>query len=182
MTHNNWPALDYKKLEKTHHSLHMWMQIVGKLRLAATPWVNHSWHATLYPCASGMTTSLIHGENYDLEVLFDFHQHKLRLITTDGRQSEMKLESMAVADFYKKFNELLKELKVYVEIHHKPNEVFDIPAFLEQTETTEYDPQLANDFWQALLRSSSVFNHFRTSFLGKVSRVHFFWGSADLAV
>lgn len=179
---SQWPAIPYPRFEATNNTLHMWAQIVGKFRLANTPWVNHSWHATLYPTARGLTTGPVPVARGVLEVTFDFVTHRLRLETSDGREDSFALEAMSVADFHRKFQGALAALDAPTAFHHAPNEVPDPVPFAKQTELGHYDPDAARDFWQALLSIADVFARFRTGFLGKVSPVHLFWGSFDLAV
>ena len=178
----HWPDIPYARWQPTGQSLHMWSQIVGKFRLATTPWVNHSWQATLYVSARGLSTSLIPGEQAAYEVHFDFIDHRLVVDATDGRRESFALEPMSVADFHRRFTAAIGKLGADVTLHHAPNEVPDPVPFAEQTDAGAYDPQAAHDFWQALLRIDAVFKHFRTGFLGKVSPVHLFWGSFDPAL
>ncbi len=160
----------------------MWLQIVGKFRLANSPWVNHSWHATFYVTARGLTTSLIPGRDGGYEVVFDFVDHVLRVTTTDGREEAISLAPMPVASFHERFLGALARLGAPTRMHHAPNEVPDPVPFREQTAPGAYDPAAAQDFWRALVATDAVFSEFRTGFLGKVSPVHLFWGSFDLAV
>ena len=178
----HWPDIPYGRWQATGQSLHMWSQIVGKFRLATTPWINHSWQATLYVGARGLTTSLIPGDEAAFEVGFDFVDHRLVVDASDGRRESFALEPMSVAEFHRRFTAVLDKLGAGVRLHHAPNEVPDPVPFAEQTDPGAYDPAAAHDFWQALLRIDAVFKHFRTGFLGKVSPVHLFWGSFDLAV
>ncbi|MGB0498130.1 MAG: DUF5996 family protein [Rubricella sp.] len=179
---SNWPRLDYAKWKETGESLHMWSQIVGKFRLAHTPWVNHSWHATFYVTARGLGTSLVPGPEAGYEVLFDFIDHRLVLHATNGQVESFALEPMSVAEFHSRFLAALSRIGAPTEIHGSPNEVPDAIPFREQTAPGAYDPQAAQDFWRALVAMDGVFKTFRTSFLGKVSPVHIFWGSFDMAV
>jgi len=160
----------------------MWLQIVGKFRLANTAWVNHSWHATFYVTGRGLTTSLVPGRDAGYEVVFDFLDHALRVTTTEGAEEQFALEPMPVAAFHERFLAVLARLGAPTRMHHAPNEVPDPVAFREQTAAGAYDPAAAQDFWRALAACDAVFEDFRTSFLGKVSPVHLFWGSLDLAV
>lgn len=160
----------------------MWLQIVGKFRLAATPWINHSWQAAFYVNARGLTTSLIPGVEGGYEAQFDFVEHVLRIYSTDGRTRSIPLRPMSVADFYRSFLAALEALDAPTGFHDRPNEVPDPVPFIEQTEKGAYDRGAVEDFWRALLCVDSIFKHFRTGFLGKSSPVHLFWGSFDLAV
>jgi hypothetical protein len=177
-----WPELPFAAWKDTCATLHLWTQIVGKTRLALTPWLNHSWHVTLYVTARGLTTSLISGKDFDFEIVFDFVDHALVIRTSDGRSQSIALKPMSVADFYVAYRNALAALRIDVQISGTPNEVIDAIPFAGDTSHRSYDPEYANRFWRALLRSHEVFSHFRTGFLGKASPVHFFWGSFDLAV
>ncbi|HEX9159586.1 MAG TPA: DUF5996 family protein [Rhizomicrobium sp.] len=177
-----WPELPYAAWKDTCTTLQLWTQIVGKTRLALTPWLNHSWHVTLYVNARGLTTSLISGARCDLEIAFDFIKHVLLIRTGSGRVESIGLKSMSVADFYSAYRAALAAVGVDVELSGAPNEVIDAIPFARDTVHASYDPEYANRFWRVLLRSHEVFSHFRTGFLGKASPVHFFWGSFDLAV
>ncbi|MEL6466091.1 MAG: DUF5996 family protein [Pseudomonadota bacterium] len=174
-----WPTLDYTTWKETGESLHMWAQIVGKFRLAQTPWVNHSWHATLYVNARGLTTGLIPG---GFEVRFDFIDHRLIVNAASANQSGFDLDAMSVADFDTAFKDALRQVGAPTHYHHFPNEVQDPVPFTEQTHPGAYDRQAVQDWWRALTSIVPVFQQFRTAFLGKVSPVHLFWGSFDLAV
>lgn len=160
----------------------MWTQIVGKIRLAQTPWINHSWHATFYVTARGLSTSLIPDEAQSYEVVFDFVHHQLVIATTKGDTENFALEDMSVADFWDKFLQTLEKLGLASDCHHAPNEVVDPIPFREQTAVVHYDRPAVENLWQALVSIDRVFKHFRTGFIGKVSPVHLFWGSFDLAV
>lgn len=177
-----WPDIPYARWKDTGASLHMWTQIVGKFRLAQTPWINHSWQATFYVSGRGLSSSLIPGTGCSYDVTFDFVDHRLKIDTTDGRQESFALEPMSVAQFHQCFLAALETLGAPSDIHHAPNEVPDPVPFREQTSPGAYDPEAVRDFWQALVSIDAVFKHFRTGFLGKVSPVHLFWGSFDLAV
>jgi hypothetical protein len=178
----SWPEIPYARWKPTGESLHMWTQIVGKFRLAQTPWINHSWQATFYVTARGLATSLIPGAERSYEVTFDFIEHRLQVDSTDGRRESLALEPMSVAQFHARFLEALARLGAPTDFHHAPNEVPAPVPFREQTAPGAYDPDAARDFWRALVAIDGVFKHFRTGFLGKVSPVHLFWGSFDLAV
>jgi Family of unknown function (DUF5996) len=177
-----WPALPFPEWKATAKTLHMWTQVVGKVRLALSPWTNHSWHVTLYLTARGLTTSPIPFRDRILEIRFDFVSHELRLLTSDGGLKTIPLRSQSVAQFYRAVIAALRELEIEVEINTTPNEVDPAIPF-EQNETdSAYDPEFANRFWRVLLQSDRVFKEFRSEFCGKCSPVHFFWGSFDLAV
>lgn len=178
----DWPDIPFQRWQLSGQSLHMWTQIVGKFRLAQTPWINHSWQATFYVNARGLTTSLIPGANASYEATFDFIDHKLLVYSSLGGQRAMTLGPMSVSSFHEKFLKILKDLGAPTDLHDRPNEVEDPVAFAKQTEAGFYDPDAVQDFWRALLAIDAVFKKFRTGFLGKVSPVHFFWGSFDLAI
>jgi hypothetical protein len=177
-----WPSLDYAAWSDTCATLHMWTQIVGKIRLAKTPWINHSWHVTLYPTARGLTTGPIPDGNRVFEIRFDFILHELRILTDDGDIRQLELKPQSVAKFYRLVMDALRELGISVEINTTPNEVADAIPFERDDKHASYDPEYANRFWRVLLQSSRVFTEFRSGFCGKCSPVHFFWGSFDLAV
>lgn len=175
----DWPSLAW---EETCTSLHLWSQIVGKLRLAQTPWINHSWHVALYVTARGLTTSPIPHLGRSFEVDFDFIDHRLAIATSDGLTATMRLEAMSVANFYRKLRELLQRLALDIRINARPNEVITAIPFDEDRLHAAYDADYAHRLWRALAQADRVFKQFRSGFIGKVSPVHFFWGSFDLAV
>ncbi|HYJ06389.1 MAG TPA: DUF5996 family protein [Chthoniobacterales bacterium] len=177
-----WPALPFSEWKATSKTLHMWTQIVGKVRLASTPWTNHSWHVTLYLTARGLTTSPIFVGARVLQIDFDFVDHVLRLQTGEGIKKNIKLAPKSVAAFYREVMDALGELEIAVEINTTPNEVDPAIPFEENKTDSAYDPEYANRFWRVLLQSDRVFKEFRAEFCGKCSPVHFFWGSFDLAV
>ncbi|HSU85153.1 MAG TPA: DUF5996 family protein [Chthoniobacterales bacterium] len=177
-----WPPLPFTEWQRTAETLHMWTQIIGKIRLALTPWINHSWHVTLYLTSRGLTTSPIpHG--FDIfEVRFDFVSHELRILKSDGALRVLPLQAESVASFYRAVMAAMDELGLPVKIDLLPNEITDpIPFDQDETHRT-YDPAPANAFWRVLLQSDRVLKKFRSRFCGKCSPVHFFWGSFDLAV
>jgi hypothetical protein len=177
-----WPTLPYEAWKDTCTTLHLWTQIVGKLRLALTPWVNHSWHATLYVTARGLTTSSIPHDGRAFQIDFDFIDHALLISTSDGGEESLPLAPRSVADFHGQLMAALAELGIRVRIHGSPNEIADPIPFREDREHSAYDPDHAQRFWRVLVQADRVFKQFRTGFLGKVSPVHLFWGSFDLAV
>ncbi|MEM6413665.1 MAG: DUF5996 family protein [Pseudomonadota bacterium] len=179
---NTWPDIPYARWQPTGASLHLWLQIVGKFRLALTPWINHSWQAAFYVTTRGVTTGLIPGTADHYSVHFDFVAHHLEVTSASGKTERFALESMSVAEFHGRFLDLLKAVGAPSEFHGAPNELPTAVPFSEQTDDGVYDPNAAHDFWRALVNIHTVFSHFRTSFLGKVSPVHLFWGSFDLAV
>ena len=177
-----WPPLPFDEWKDTAATLHMWTQIVGKVRLSCSPWINHSWHVTLYVTPRGLTTSSIPHGDRAFRIDFDFTTHRLVVNTSDGRTRELPLESMPTADFYARLMSSLADLDVPVRIHARPNEVENAIPFAEDREHSSYDPEAVHRFWQALVQVDRVFTAFRAGFIGKCSPVHFFWGSFDLAV
>jgi hypothetical protein len=178
---NAWPPLPYGEWKDTLATLHMWTQIVGKVRLAQSPWLNHSWHATLYVTARGLGTSPIpHGER-TFEIEFDFIAHQLLVRSSDGRERAMALRPRTVADFYRELFAHLEELGLRVHIHARPNEVPNPIPFAQDVAHASYDAEAAQRFWQVLVQADRVLKQFRAGFIGKASPVHFFWGSFDLA-
>ncbi|MET0425760.1 MAG: DUF5996 family protein [Actinoplanes sp.] len=178
---NGWPRLRVADWADTRDTLHMWTQIVGKVRMAHAPAINHWWHVTLYPSARGLSTSAIPYRNRVLDLEFDFLDHRLRLRTSDGRQREVVLEPKTVAAFYAETMAALAELGVETQIHAVPNEVDPAIPFAEDQTHCSYDGASARLFWQQLLQVDRVLAGFRTGFVGKASPVHFFWGAMDLA-
>ncbi|MBE7385258.1 MAG: hypothetical protein F6J95_028150 [Leptolyngbya sp. SIO1E4] len=179
---NPWPSLPLDAWQDTYTTLHMWTQIVGKIRLVQTPWINHSWHVPLYLTARGLTTGTIPHGSHIFQIEFDFIDHQLQIATRTGQTQTVELRPRSVADFYRAVMAALATLKIDIVIHTTPNEVTD-PIPFEQDEThTAYDADYAHRCWQVLLQSERVFREFRADFRGKVSPVHFFWGSFDLAV
>ena len=177
-----WPDLSYSGWQETLATLHLWTQIVGKVRLSLTPWVNHSWQVTLYVTARGLGTSPMPYGSELLEIEFDFIAHQLRVRTSRGEERALALEPQTVADFYRHVTELLGSVGVTVAINELPNELPNPVRFSSDRGHKSYDPDAAHRFWRALVRIDPIFKLFRTGFLGKVSPVHFFWGSFDLAV
>ena len=177
-----WPGLPLEAWADTYATLHLWMQIVGKIRLAQSPWINHCWNATLYPTATGLTTSLIPYRTRAFQIDFDFLNHQLRVQSSDGGQAALGLEPQSVATFYRRLMQEMERLELPVPIHRWPNEVADVIAFDQDETHRAYDPEYANRFWRVLLQASRVLHQFRARFIGKCSPVHFFWGAPDLAV
>lgn len=177
-----WPSLDLDAWEPTRDTLHMWTQVVGKVRMALAPPVNHWWHVPLYVTARGLTTSpMPYGERW-FEVTFDFIGHELCVACSDGGTVRMKLEPMTTAEFHARFMALLREMAIEVRIWTTPVEVADPIPFERDTVHASYDAEYAHRFWTVLARSAQVMTEFRGRFVGKCSPVHFFWGSFDLAV
>ena len=179
---SSWPELPYPAWKDTALTLQLWAQIVGKVRLALTPWLNHSWHVTLRVTARGLATPLIHAAGREFQMEFDFVDHVLALRSADGRSRAVKLRPTSVAEFRAETMAALAELGVQVRIDDIPNEIPDALPFADDRIHASYDAAYAQKFWRVLLRSHEVFSQFRTAFLGKASPVHFFWGSFDLAV
>lgn len=177
-----WPSLPFQEWKDTYATLHMWTQIVGKIRLVQTPWINHSWHTTLYLTSRGLTTSPIPHGYRTFQIDFDFIDRKLLIQTNDGGVKMMSLVARSVADFYNELFAKLAELNLQVKIRTTPNEVATPIPFEEDFEHAAYDAEYANRFWRALVQADRVFKQFRARFIGKCSPVHFFWGSFDLAV
>jgi Family of unknown function (DUF5996) len=182
MTTELWPALPLEEWKDTYATLHMWTQIVGKIRLAKTPWINHSWHVTLYLTSRGMTTSPIPYGTRTFQLDFDFIDHRLVIQTSEGGVRMISLRPISVADFYGEVVTALRELDLNVSIHTKPNEVVEAIPFEKDYMHASYDANYANRFWRILVQSDRVLKEFRSRFIGKCSPVHFFWGSFDLAV
>ena len=177
-----WPALPIDAWRDTCATLHRWTQIVGKIRLSLTPWLNHGWQVPLYVSARGLTTSPIPAGHELLEIEFDFIAHRLVCRTSEGQQRERALEPRSVADFHDLLLGLLADLGMEVRIHGVPNEMPDPIPFARDESHKSYDADAAHRFWRALVQVDRVFKLFRSGFLGKASPVHFFWGSFDLAV
>src|ERR1051325_1054172 len=176
-----WPEIPFEAWRETCGALHLYTEVVGKYRLARTPWVNHSWHATFYVDACGLTTSLI-PDAAGIEVIFDLLNHAVIGEAADGRRGEIPLRPMSVAEFHTRFRELIEQLGGTPEFHGRPNEVPDPISFQHDHRTRPYDAGAVTRFFHALVAISCVFYRFRTGFLGKVSPVHLFWGSFDLAL
>ncbi len=177
-----WPTLPLVSWKDTCETLHMWTQVVGKVRLALTPLVNHWWNVPLYVTARGLTTSRIPYESRAFELRFDFLAHQLVLETSDGTVKTLALRPQSVADFYRGCMDLLHSAGIEVHIWKMPVEVPNPIPFDQDTVHASYDAEKAEKFWRILLSVDAVFQEFRSEFIGKVSPVHFFWGSFDLAV
>jgi hypothetical protein len=177
-----WPNLPLEEWKDTFATLHMWTQIVGKIRLVQSPLINHWWQVPLYVSARGLTTSLIPFGERSFEIEFDFIDHELSLRTSEGIEKSIALAPRSVADFYAQLMDTLRSLGMEVKIKARPDEVPDPIPFAEDNTHASYDPEYANRFWRILVQSDRVFKEFRARFTGKCSPVHFFWGSFDLAV
>jgi hypothetical protein len=178
---SQWPRLRTADWAQTRDTLHLWTQIVGKIRMAHAPAVNHWWHVTLYPSARGLTTSAVPYRDGAFDIEFDFLDHQLNLRTSDGRARAVALEPKPVAVFYREAMEALGTLGVPTRIHAVPNEVELAIPFAEDEVHAAYDGAAAQLFWRQLLQIQRVFGRFRSGFAGKASPVHFFWGAMDLA-
>jgi hypothetical protein len=182
MTSNTWPALPLTEGKETYETLHMWTQIVGKIRLKLTPHANHWWNVTLYVTARGLATSAMHYDDRLLQIDFDFIDHLLLIETNDGRIKTIALRPFSVAEFYQETMAALESLDMPITIWTIPDEVPDRTPFEKDTKHVAYDPEYAHRVWCILAQSNRIFNEFRCRFTGKVSPVHFFWGGFDLAV
>lgn len=177
-----WPDLPYATCKDTFATLHMWAQIVGKIRKSQSPWINHSWHVALYLTARGLTTSPIPHGTRVFEIVFDFIDHRLHIFASDGNTRSFALRPQSVAEFYRELFAGLTELGLDIRIHARPNEVVDAIPFEQDHVHASYDADCANRLWRVLVQADRVFKQFRAGFIGKSSPVHFFWGSFDLAV
>jgi Family of unknown function (DUF5996) len=177
-----WPSLPFNEWRETCATLHMWTQVVGKVRLGLAPRVNHWWQVPLYLSARGLTTSPVPYGERTFQVDFDFQEHRLLIETSDGGSREMRLAPRTVADFYGEFMSSLRSLGLEVKIWTTPVEVANPVPFEKDEAHASYQPEYANRFWRALAQADRVLQKFRSRFQGKCSPVHFFWGSFDLAV
>lgn len=179
---SNWPVLNFADLKDTVTTVQLFTQIVGKIRLVKMPWLNHSWHVTLYVSAKGLTTGSIPYEDGAFQIDFDFIHHQLIISSSTGKQEQIDLTKQSVASFYKAVFNKLAQIGIDVTIYSKPNELEHATPFYKDEAHCIYNPQQINLFWQALVKIDKVFTRFRASFKGKCSPVHFFWGAFDLAV
>lgn len=177
-----WPPLPYSAWKATCETLHLWTQIVGKIRLMLTPWLNHSWHVPLYVTARGLSTSVIPYRGESFEIRFDFIDHTLDIETSSGQRRRIRLMPQSVCDFYAAVMKALTDLGIEVQITELPCEIPDAISFGDDRVHASYDADAAHRFWRALVQADRVFKKFRTGFIGKASPIHFFWGSFDLAV
>jgi hypothetical protein len=177
-----WPELRYDDWSETCSALHRWTQVVGKVRLALTPWLNHSWHVPLYVTATGLSTSSIAYGPRIFEIQFDFVNHQLNIAVSDGTSKRLPLRSQSVAGFFAGLMSALDDLGIAVTIAELPCEIEGAIPFSRDDMDRAYDAHYAHRFWCVLLQTDRVFKQFRTGFIGKCSPVHFFWGSFDLAV
>ncbi|PWV56209.1 DUF5996 family protein [Chitinophaga sp. S165] len=179
---SKWPVLKFDELKDTLTVVQLWTQVVGKIRLRKMPWLNHSWHVTLYVTPYGLSTGSIPYEHGSFQIDFDFHLHQLLIITSMGKRESVSLGSRTVADFYGAVFEKLKALDIQVSIFTTPSEIEGAIPFEKDHAPRTYNAEKMADYWQALVRIDGVFTRFRSRFTGKVSPVHFFWGGFDLAV
>ena len=177
-----WPSLPLEEWKDTCATLHMWTQVVGKVRLEQTPLVNHWWNVPLYVSARGLTTTAMPYGDKTFEMEFDFIDHELVTTSSDGERAFIALKPMSVATFYAKTMEMLRDLGLEVHIWKMPVEIPDPIPFDQDEQHKSYDPEYARRFWEVLRASDKVLQEFRGRFIGKSSPVHFFWGSFDLAV
>jgi len=177
-----WPELPTASWRDTYATLHRWTQIVGKIRLTLSPWLNHSWHVALYVTGRGLSTSPIPYAARNFEIEFDFIDHVLRISVSDGATRQFALAGHSVASFYARIMALLAELGIHVAIDEMPNELADPVRFSLDTAHASYDADAVRRLFAILVNADRVFKQFRTGFLGKASPVHFYWGSFDLAV
>jgi hypothetical protein len=179
---NNWPVLSYENGKDTYATLHMWTQIVGKIKLAVAPWINHSWHITLHITPTGLSTLEMPYKNKHFQIDFDFINHKLKVITSDGQVRDFDLFGNSVADFYRKIFTVLRDLDIDLKINSTPVEMENPIPFEKDTVNATYEKAQTAALHQALLKMQNVLTQMRCNFKGKCSPVHFFWGSFDLAV
>jgi hypothetical protein len=177
-----WPDLPFAAWSDTCDTLQLWTQVVGKVRIAATPLVNHWWNATFRVTSRGLAMRATPYSGGTFDVVFDFVDHRLRIVISDGRAESFALKPMAVADFYAEFMQQLRRVGIDVQIWTMPSEIENAVPFDRDRAHAQYDPVYAQKFWRALVQANRVMNEFRACFIGKVSPVHFFWGSFDLAV
>ena len=176
-----WPELPYAAWRDTLQTVHLWAQIVGKIRVTLTPWLNHSWHVPFYVTARGIGTSPMPFDTEYLEIDFDFVAHRLTARTSRSDEGGFALTPMSVANFYNRVFAMLRGLSVAVAIDDLPSEMVGVPRYSQDHAHASYDAASVHNFWRALLQADRVFKLFRSGFLGKASPVHFFWGSFDLA-
>lgn len=182
-TNARWPELPRPDAwADTFATVHMWTQVVGKIRLALSPWLNHSWSSTLYVTANGLTTSPIPVGESSFDIEFDFAHHALRIRKSDGRERHFALSPMSVADFHRQVMAALAELDIAVSIYTRPVEVVEAIPFERDHAHASYDADTVNRVWRAFVQADRVFKVFRARFQGKSSPSHFFWGAFDLAV
>ena len=181
-TNTQWPDLPYQEWRDTCETLILWLQIVGKVRIACTPLINHWWNSTLDVTSRGLLAAAMTYRGRTFDIVFDFAAHRLRIETSDRRTEQLTLEPMTVADFYAAFMQALHRLDIDVHIWTMPSEIENAIPFEQDRTHAQYDKEYVQRFWQALVQANRVLNEFRARFIGKASPVHFFWGGLDLAV
>lgn len=177
-----WLPLPLSAWQDTYQTLHLWTQIIGKIRLALAPKINHWWHSTLYVTTPGLTTGSIPNGTRSFQITFDFLAHQLKIETSDGTTRSLALAPRSVADFYQEVMNTLKDLGIEVQIWTMPQEIVDAIPFEQDHQHNGYNPEYAQRFWQILVQANRIMTVFRSYYIGKCSPVHFFWGSFDLAV
>src|SRR4051794_14456677 len=177
-----WPRLDFADWSDTCATLHLWTQVVGKIRLKLAPMVNHWWQATFYVTARGLTTSAMPYRSLYVQIDFDFVDHQLVMRTSHGREERFALARMPVTDFYAEVMRRLRALGIEVHLWTMPSEIPDAIPFDQDRQHAAYDADAAQKFWRQLVQADRLLHQFRSPFLGKCSPVHFFWGSFDMAV
>ena len=178
----SWPVLNYESYHSTIETVHLWTQIIGKIRLRLTPWINHSWHVTLFVSSRGLTTGAIPYGNGSFQIEFDFINHLLNITSNDGKSEVVALRPRSVASFYNEVFDRLKQMGIEVKIHGAPNEMEVAIPFAEDDRERVYDGEQINAYWKALVNIDHIFTIFRSRYTGKSSPSHFFWGAFDLAV
>jgi hypothetical protein len=179
---SQWPDLPFEAWRGTCETLILWTQIVGKVRIACTPLINHWWNATFDVSSRGLIAPAMPHRGRTFDIIFDFVEHRLRIVASDGRSEALALEPMTVADFYAAVMAALHRLDLDVHIWTMPSEIEGAIAFEQDRTHAQYDRVYVEKFWRALVQVNRVFTEFRARFIGKVSPVHFFWGGLDLAV
>jgi len=182
MSADLWPDIEFSRWKDTLATVHLWVQIIGKIRLKAMPWLNHSWHVTLYVTPKGLSTGTMPYAYGVFEIEFNFLHHILTITTSKGIQQDVGLYSRTVSDFYTEVFAKLKQAGIDITIHGAPNEIETAIPFEKDIVHKTYDKEQMRNFWQALVQVHNVFTRFRAGFRGKCSPVHFFWGAFDLAV
>jgi hypothetical protein len=181
MQSESWPELSYENGKETYHTIHLWSQIAGKIKLVTMPWINHSWHITLFVTSSGLTTGALSSNGKNFHINLNFLNHRLEVITSKNEEKAFSLLSMSVARCYSVLLATLKDMGIEVNINPMPNEM-ENPIPFDKNEQNIYLPEIASALHLSLLKANEIFTKFRAGFIGKSSPVHFFWGSFDLAV
>jgi len=178
----SWPELSYEHAKATYETVHLWTQIVGKIKLECMPWINHSWHTTLLVSTTGLTTGTLSSSQKHFQIDFNFLKHQLEISTSKGEYEQISFKDLSVASCYHQLFHILKKFKLDIKINTTPNELVNPLQLDKDEEHCTYDKGHTSKLHQALLNVNSVFNKFRAEFIGKSSPSHFFWGSFDLAV